>query len=229
MQQFRPSRFEILPTGIKNIIIICGLAFLAQNVFKNSYPIDEVFALHTLQSPLFKPWQLVTHLFMHDQKNFSHLLFNMLALWMFGSVLENLWGLKRFLIFYFACGFGAAFAHLGVLYYETHKTIQLFNVGLKTMDDVNEALLSPTVGASGAVFGCLFAFGFLFPNTFIYFYFLIPIKAKYFVAIYAFIELILAIQNSAGDSVAHVAHLGGGVVGLLLVWFWNKNNRKTFY
>lgn len=227
MQQFRPSRFEILPTGIKNIIIICGLVFLAQNVFKNSYPVNDLFALHTLQSPLFEPWQIVSHLFMHA--DFGHLLFNMLALWMFGSVLENLWGLKRFLIFYFACGLGAAFAHLGVLYFENHKLIELYNNGIAPLQIVHDALSVPTLGASGAVFGCLFAFGYLFPNTYIYFYFLIPIKAKYFVLIYAFLELTLAIQNSAGDTVAHVAHLGGGVVGFLLVWFWNKNNRKTFY
>lgn len=229
MQQFRPTRFEILPTGIKNIIIICGLVFLAQNVFGNSFPVNDVFALHTLQSPLFKPWQLVTHLFMHSTESFSHLLFNMLALWMFGSILENLWGLKRFLIFYFACGFGAAFAHLAVLYYNTHQLIEQYNNGIIPLQMVEREFYSSTVGASGAVFGCLFAFGYLFPNTYIYFYFLIPVKAKYFVIFYALLELTLAIQNSAGSTIAHVAHLGGGAVGLLLVWFWNRNNRKTFY
>lgn len=227
MQHIRPTRFEILPTGIKNIIIICGLVFLAQTVFEKSFPINDIFALHTLQSPVFQPWQLVTSMFMHA--GFGHLLFNMLALWMFGSILENLWGLKRFLIFYFACGFGASFAHLAVLYFDTQKIIQQYNNGFHSLQTIEEYLLSPTRGASGAVFGCLFAYGYLFPNTYIYFYFLIPIKAKFFVLIYAFIELTLAIQNSAGDTVAHVAHLGGGIVGILLVWFWNKSNRKTFY
>lgn len=227
MQQFRPTRFEILPTGIKNIIIICGLVFFAQNVFERSFPVNDLFALHTLQSPVFKPWQLVTHMFMHA--DFGHLLFNMMALWMFGSILENLWGLKRFLIFYFACGFGAAIAHLSVLFYDTHKLIELYNSGVAPLQYVESALLVPTLGASGAVFGCLFAFGYLFPNTYIYFYFLIPVKAKYFVIIYALLELTLAIQNSAGSTVAHVAHLGGGLVGFLLVLFWNKDNRKNFY
>jgi membrane associated rhomboid family serine protease len=166
--------------------------------------------------------------------NFYHILGNMFALWMFGSVLENVWGPQRFLTFYIVCGFGAALCHMGVLYYEMQQTIRLFNAlsfeqqqlyrdGL--LNKVNEA----TLGASGAVFGCLAAFGYLFPNTYIYVYYLIPLKAKWFVMIYAGIELTQAIQNSAGDNVAHVAHLGGALVGIILVYFWNKNNKKTFY
>src|ERR1700712_4487335 len=119
MTQFRPSRFEILPTVIKNLLIINGLFFLAQNVIKApafSFSIEDTFALHAWQSSLFKPWQLVTHMFLHG--DIGHIFGNMFALWMFGSVLENLWGSKRFLTFYLVCGLGAAFIHLLFLSYE---------------------------------------------------------------------------------------------------------------
>ena len=232
MTEFRPTRFEILPTVIKNLLIINGLVFLAQITIGKQINLEDMFALHTWQSQLFKPWQFFTHMFMHG--NFYHILGNMFALWMFGSILENVWGPQRFLTFYIVCGLGAALCHMGVLYYEMQQTIRLFN-GLSfeqqqmyhdgLLNKVNEA----TLGASGAVFGCLAAFGYLFPNTYIYVYYLIPLKAKWFVIIYAGIELTQAIQNSAGDNVAHVAHLGGALVGIILVYFWNKSNKKTFY
>ncbi|KAI9437889.1 rhomboid family protein [Russula earlei] len=214
MTQFRPNRFEILPQVIKNLLIINGLVFLAQYITEQQGGInmDNLFALHTWQSPLFKPWQLLTHMFLHG--SIGHILSNMFVLWMFGSTLENLWGPRRFLIFYLICGLGAALCHMGVL--EAQQVLEA---------KLNE----PTLGASGAVFGCLAAFGYLFPNTQIYLYFLFPLKAKWFVLIYAGFELTMAISNSAGDNVAHVAHLGGALVGFLLVYFWNRNNRRTFY
>jgi membrane associated rhomboid family serine protease len=248
MTEFRPNRFEILPLVIKNLLIINGLVFFAQFVFDKQgiINIDDVFALHTWQSPLFKPWQLVTHMFMHG--NIGHILSNMFALWMFGSILENLWGPKRFLIFYMVCGLGAALCHMGVLYYENQAMIHQFqsiasdidaqNFVMKyrptgyeqTVKQVFESHLNEaTVGASGAVFGCLVAFGYLFPITRIYLYFFLPMIAKWFVLLYALFELSMAISNSAGDNVAHVAHLGGAIVGFLLVYYWNKNNRRTFY
>ncbi len=255
MQQFRPTRFEILPTIIKNLLIINGLVFMAQNVFgaETENKINDLFALHSIQSSLFKPWQFITHLFLHG--DFSHILSNMLALWMFGSMLENVWGPKRFLIFYFACGLGAAFFHMVVLYFENESMIRDFNVFAVTPSGIEgfiakhgsrivgeipnniygaNAVLQlnlneATLGASGAVFGCLAAFGYLFPNTYIYVYFLLPIKAKWFVLLYAGFEFFSAIKNSAGDNVAHIAHLGGALVGIILVYFWNKTNRRTFY
>ena len=255
MQEFRPSRFQILPLAIKNLLIINGLVFLAQQTIGSNGTInmDNAFALHTWQSPYFQPWQFVTHLFMHG--NFGHLLSNMFALWMFGSILENLWGPKRFLIFYISCGLGAALCHMGVLYYESEVMIKNFNVLISqdggaeaiirkyganilqpvplTVDGAKAVVLAnlneATLGASGAVFGCLAAFGYLFPNTLIYLYFFIPLKAKWFVLLYAGFELSMAIANSAGDNVAHVAHLGGALVGILLVYYWNKKSRKTFY
>jgi membrane associated rhomboid family serine protease len=159
----------------------------------------------------------------------------MFALWMFGSILENLWGSKRFLFFYMACGLGAAALHLVSLYVELTNDVELLRQldpstqgtqdYLRLLYKVNMA----TVGASGAVFGCLAAFGYLFPNSLIYLYLFIPIKAKWFVIFYAALELWLGVNNSAGDNVAHWAHLGGALVGFLLVLYWNKRNRKHFY
>jgi membrane associated rhomboid family serine protease len=166
--------------------------------------------------------------------SWTHIIFNMLALWMFGSILENLWGSKRFLIFYMLCGLGAAVMHLGVLYVEMDKVMDYFHQlpaaeQQQLLYADNFKVNIATVGASGAVFGCLAAFGYLFPNSLIYVYFFLPIKAKWFVIIYAGIELWLGVQNSAGDNVAHWAHLGGALVGFLLVLYWNKRNRRNFY
>jgi len=232
MTEFRPGRFEILPLIIKNLLIINGLVFLAQITLSDKVPIDNLFALHTWQSSYFKPWQFVTHLFMHG--DFGHLFSNMFALWMFGSILENLWGPKRFLTFYLICGLGAALCHMGVLYYEAEQLISEYNALPAYHQStytavVNAKLNSATVGASGAVFGCLAAFGYLFPNTYIYIYFFIPMKAKWFVMLYAAFELYSGIRNSAGDDIAHFAHLGGALVGIILVYYWNKTNRKQFY
>ncbi|MEP7258696.1 MAG: rhomboid family intramembrane serine protease [Flavitalea sp.] len=241
MSDIRMSNFQAIPPVIKNLVIINALVFFAQSIFGGNGPfagsfgangIENLFALHDVHSVFFKPHQLITHMFMHG--SITHLLFNMLALWMFGSMLENLWGSKRFLIFYMACGLGAAFLHLGVLYMEMKPVIEVFR---QLPASQQEELLysetfkvnTATVGASGAVFGCLAAFGYLFPNSLIYVYFFLPIKAKWFVIIYAAMELWLGVNNSAGDNVAHWAHLGGALVGFLLVLYWNKANRRNFY
>lgn len=234
MTEFRPSRFEILPTVIKNLIIINVLVFIAQKVLPPTLiDMDNVFALHTWQSELFKPWQFVTYMFLHSTQDFFHIFFNMFALWMFGSVLENVWGPKRFLTFYIVSGLGAALCHMIVLYFENQQIINEYNLLPLAQqqfyaENLKGLLNGATVGASGAVFGCLAAFGYLFPNTYIYLYFF-PIKAKWAVLMYAGYELFASIQNSAGDTVAHIAHLGGALAGFLMVYFWNKNNKKTFY
>lgn len=272
--EFRPSRFEILPPAVKNLLIINVLCFLAQQTFtgiNSPLRIDETFALHAWQSPLFKPWQLLTHLFMHG--SWTHVFFNMLALWMFGAVLENVWGSKRFIIFYLISGLGAALIHLLFLSYEMIplardyeailngqgsaqvdaliRFVQKYNVftypdqvvslltidpqsGMdKVMGGINSyydgRINQETVGASGAVFGILAAFGYLFPNTYIYIYMLIPVKAKWVVLAYGAIELYEGIRNAAGDNIAHWAHLGGALVGLIIVITWNKTNRRTLY
>jgi membrane associated rhomboid family serine protease len=275
MTEFRPGRFQILPTVIKNLIIINVLVFIAQTTLKSQFgdAIDNTFALHNFQSPLFKPWQLVTYLFMHG--GFDHIFFNMFALWMFGATLENLWGPKRFLTFYMVCGLGAAFIHLIVLYFETRgisndfmvlksnfdvghfldfvsrhhngfnqqKVTELITewqaepgnnyyqqIAIESVNDyVNVQLNNGTIGASGAVFGVLAAFGYLFPNDYLYIYFLVPVKVKWAISAYIVIELFTGIKNSAGDNVAHFAHLGGALFGLILVYYWNKTNRRNFY
>ena len=278
MTEFRPSRFEILPIIVKNLLIINGLFYLAQVTFsKGAVPIfsfEDTLALHAWQSDLFKPWQLITHMFLHG--DFYHILGNMFALWMFGSILENVWGAKRFLTFYLICGLGAAFIHLLFLSYELTPIMKDYALVLQQQNDpmafvdamasfgrkynmgfneealvflkadpsntlmtnkvleavttyYNNRINTATLGASGAVFGILAAFVYLFPNTYIYLYFLVPVKAKWLGLIYFSYELFFALQNSAGDNVARWAHIGGAIVGLLIVITWNKTNKKTLY
>jgi membrane associated rhomboid family serine protease len=234
MADIRMGSFQSMPPVVKNLLIINGLVYFAQTVFENStaFSISNMFALHDIHSVYFKPHQLITHMFMHG--DFWHLFFNMFALWMFGAMLENVWGSKKFLIFYMACGLGAAFLHLGVLYREMADVMAIFR---QMPEGQQEELLyserfkvnTPTVGASGAVFGCLAAFGYLFPNSLLYIYGLFPVKAKWFVIFYAAMELWLGVRNSAGDNVAHWAHLGGALVGFILVYVWNKTDRRRFY
>lgn len=248
--EFRPTSFQILPTVVKNIIIINVLVFLAQNTLGTRFPIDNLFALHTFQSPLFRPWQFFTYMFMHG--SIMHIFMNMFAVWTLGSVLENLWGPKRFINFYLITGLGAALFHMVVLYYENQQMIKAYSLLQLNSGNYEEVfnfikkygegqMASPasivagklnvaTLGASGAVFGCLAAFGYLFPNTYLIFIFLpFPIKAKWFVLLYIGGEIIFSLVQMEGDDIAHLAHLGGAAVGFLLVYFWNKTNRKTFY
>jgi membrane associated rhomboid family serine protease len=275
MNEFRPTRFEILPTIIKNLIIINALMFFAQNTFAgptSSFSVEDYFALHAWQSSLFKPWQMITHIFMHG--DFGHILGNMFALWMFGSVLENLWGPKRFLLFYILCGVGASVIHLLILSYQfvpmaadlmrlsqmsvsgsldfneavmaysktnqiqltrilSENNVSLATPGIRSeimeflTNNYNKAVNTATLGASGAVFGILMAFVYLFPNTRIYIYFLFPIKAKWLGILYFSYELFFAVRNTAGDNVARWAHVGGALVGLLLVYLWNKKQKNN--
>ena len=218
MTQFRPTGFGVLPPVIKNLLIINALVFLAQNTLAGpamSFSFEDTFALHAYQSSLFKPWQLITHMFMHG--SFGHIFGNMLALWMFGAILENIWGPKQFLLFYFLCGLGAAFLHLVIMSYELMHATEMY---FQSRVDI------ATLGASGAVFGILIAFVYLFPNTYIYIYFFLPMKAKWLGIIYFSFELYTALQNAPGDGVARWAHVGGAVIGFVLVFIWKKNNRR---
>lgn len=234
MAEFRPGGFQVLPLVVKNLIIINALVFLAQVTLERTggFSMENLFALHDVRSYYFKPHQIVSYMFLHG--GFDHILFNMFALWMFGSALENFWGPKKFLIFYVLCGIGAGLLHLAVLYYENIDLLQAFYSF--PLDKQEELWTNPyfklntaTLGASGSVFGCLAGFGYLFPNSLIYLYFFIPIKAKWFVIAYGAMELYLGVRNSAGDNIAHWAHLGGALIGFLLVLYWNKTNRRTFY
>ncbi len=234
MADFRFSSPFQFPPVVKNLMIINVLVFLTQNIVgqREEGLVENWFALHDLHSVYFKPHQLITHMFMHG--SFAHLFFNMFGLWMFGAAIEHRYGAKRFLQFYIISGLGAAVLHMGILYLEMEPIMEIFR--RLPMEEQLELIESPTfkvnvatLGASGAVFGCLAAFGYLYPNSIIMINFLLPMKAKWLVLIYAGMELLLAFRNSAGDTVAHFAHLGGALTGFLLVYFWNKRNRRTFY
>ena len=197
------NRFQQTTPVVLNLIIINVLVYLVQSLFDGpEEKISRIIALFPYDNPFFKPYQLVTHMFAHG--GFFHLFFNMFVLWMFGTLLERVWGPKRFFIFYFVCGLAAGVAHL-----------LLEN--------------SPAVGASGAIMGLFAAYAYLFPNTeLIIFPIPVPVKAKYAVAIMAAFDLFGGVYPS-GSNIAHFAHLGGLVMGFILVIYWNRTNKKTFY
>lgn len=216
-----------MPPVTKNLIIINLLFFLAK-IVATRYGIDlnDLLGLHFFLAPDFRAFQLLSYMFMHG--GFEHILFNMFAVWMFGRVMETVWGPKRFLLYYMVCGIGAGFAQEIVQY------ISYLSQGLNNYDTVNigYAVISmgdylnrwTTVGASGAVYGILLAFGMTFPNEQMFIFPLpVPIRAKYFVMGYAVIELLSALGNS-GDGVAHFAHLGGMIFGFLLILYWRRHN-----
>lgn len=279
-QQYRPNSFSSLPLIVKNLLIINGLFFLASFLFKSQSNVDlaDYLGLHYFTSDLFQPYQFVTYMFMHG--GLFHIFFNMFALFMFGNVLENLWGPKRFLIFYMVTGIGAALIYLGYQAFEYHQ-IQVAIQGLinnttpeeymsvvknhfsdlysipenrpifegfinewqknienpayseRALSDMSQFISFkeniPMVGASGAVFGILIAFGMLFPNTELMLMFVpIPIKAKYAVIIYAVAELFFGVARFSGDNIAHFAHLGGALFGFILVKYWQKKSNRFY-
>ncbi len=228
MSQFRFGGFERIPNIVKNLIIINVLVFLLQNVVPGDF-MEDTFALHYWQSPLFKPWQPLTHMFMHG--SLGHIFFNMFALYMFGRILEDIWGPRRFLLFYIICGLGASMCHMAVLSYEYMPIYReiMANPSWKELPEYTLLTHQSTLGASGAVFGLLFAFGYLFPNEMLYLYFAVPIRAKWFVAGYALLELFSGVRNSAGDNVAHFAHLGGMLFAFILLRIWKQRVRNNFY
>jgi membrane associated rhomboid family serine protease len=257
---------------VKNLLIINGLFYLATISFNTAFGIDlaNILGLHYFQSDLFRPYQFVSYMFLHA--NFWHVFWNMFALWMFGYLLENVWGPKRFLIYYMVTGIGAAFIqsfvnwldissiqnaataysmnpsldgfvtfvrHYYPQYYEAEGTVRTFiqewsrakNAPGFTAQSIEytDQLIRlhmdiPTIGASGAVYGILLAFGMMFPNMLVYIYFLFPIKAKWIVILYGAIELISGISNNPSDNVAHFAHLGGMVFGFFLILYWKKKS-----
>jgi membrane associated rhomboid family serine protease len=233
MTEFRPGRFEVLPTVVKNLIIINTLVYIAQVTVGNKIPLEPLFALHTWQSDLFKPWQFVTYMFMHGSP--MHLFFNMFGLWMFGATLENIWGPKRFITFYMACGLGAALTQMLAQYVENQSLIhQFYSLSPQDQSFYHYKFLLKldgyTVGASGAISGCLVAFGYLFPNSYLFILPIpFPIKVKWAVIGILALDVYSSIRSNPGDNVAHIAHLGGALIGFLLVYFWNKTNRNRFY
>ena len=221
--QFRPQGFSILPLVVKNLLIINGIFFLATIAMDMVWHVDlaQYLGLHYIGASDFQPYQFVTYMFMHG--SFGHLFFNMFALWMFGNAIENAWGPKRFLFFYMVCGIGAGLTQELVQYIQLNDIVQNYEyVRLNNRSiPVDEYLnMLTTVGASGAVYGILLAFGMMWPNSRIYLYFLIPIKTKWFVLIYGLLELFSGFSSI--DNVAHFAHVGGMVFGLLLILYWKN-------
>lgn len=214
-----------MPTVTKNLLIINVLCFLGAMVARR-YGIDlnDMLGLHFFLASDFNPAQLITYMFMHA--NFQHIFFNMFAVWMFGRTLEMVWGPRRFLFYYILCGIGAGLIQEGVQYIEyvadwSQYTRVDTGMGIISMDEFLNMLT--TVGASGAVYAILLAFGMLFPNSEMFIFPIpMPIKAKYFVIGYAVLELVLGI--SGGDGIAHFAHLGGMLFGLILIIYWRKKN-----
>ena len=226
-QQFSPTGFKVLPTVVKNLLIINILLYLATiTLTRFNIDLTDSLGLHFFMSSDFRLYQIITYMFMHA--NFGHMFFNMFALWMFGATLENIWGPKRFLLFYILCGLGAGLMQEGVQYIEYVTSLshyQNVNLGGGQIIPMGQYLnYMTTGGASGAIYGLLLAFGMMFPNSMIYLYFLVPIKAKWFVIGYAAIELLTGIF-STGDHVAHFAHLGGMLVGLVILLIWKKKGR----
>lgn len=217
---------------VLNLIIINVLVFAAQKMI-TQFDIDQWGALHYYKSPLFKPHQLITHMFMHA--NLSHILFNMFGLWMFGTILEKFWGPKKFLIFYLICGIGASVLEQFLGPYDAHqlaKNSEDLLLRGASIEQVTDFYLNNnySLGASGAIMGVFAAFAFLFPNTELYIMFIpIPLKAKYVIPFFVLVDLFGGIYRIKGDNIGHFAHLGGALVGILLVLYWRKFNKKTFY
>ena len=240
-----------LPDIVKQLIIINVLFFLGSLRLGNAA--YDLLALHYPQNPKFAPWQVVTHMFMHGSIN--HILFNMFGLWMFGGTLAQMWGRNKFLFFYLSTGLGAAALQLGINYFQISTVVgQLVEAGysataftdtLQSGQDYRawSNVISQTqlnqlwtsfnmsmVGASGALYGILVAFAFLFPNTELIIIFLpIPIKAKYFVPILLAFDLFFGFSSYSLGPIAHFAHLGGALTGFIMMWYWKKqqfnNNR----
>jgi membrane associated rhomboid family serine protease len=202
-QEFKPRQFDQIPLVVKNILIINMVLFIAKYLLNNTINLDQYLDLFPIGTPNFKPHQFITYMFMHA--DISHIFLNMLGVYMFGSILENIWGAKRFMNYYLLCGLGAAALQLAISAFNNEYTILL--------------------GASGSVFGLLVAFAVMFPNTELQVYFVIPVKAKYLVIGYSLFELYNGFFSN--DQVAHFAHLGGLIVGVIIMLVWKKN--KNFF
>ena len=214
-----------MPPVVKNLIMINVLMYLITAITGNF--MYENFALFYFKSPFFKPYQLVTHMFMHG--GFTHILFNMYTLYIFGCVLERVWGSQKFLFYYFVTGIGAALLHMGVMYLQLRGYIADYNAGdMFAQSSIQSILVTPTVGASGAIYGLLLAYGMLFPDNIMQLIFPpVALKAKWFVIIFGALELLLGLSGRGGN-VAHFAHLGGMIFGFFLILYWKKNNRMYY-
>lgn len=196
----------------KHILAINIILFIATQL--NPEFMIRTFAVFYPESPLFRPWQVVTYLFMHG--GFMHILFNMYSLWLFGTVLEQSMGSKKYLVFYMLCGLGAVALHFGV------EAISFESASMAAKLDI---MRTPTLGASGAIYGLFLGYAMLYPNSILSFIFPpVSLKAKWMMLIFVGLELVIGI-SSTSDGIAHFAHLGGVVMGILLLLFWRKTGR----
>lgn len=211
-----------MPAAVKNIIIINVLVYLMTSLKGNF--MYENFALFYPTSPFFHWWQPLTHMFMHG--GFWHIFFNMYTLFIFGSVLERVWGTKKFLIYYFVTGLGAAAVHTGVEWIQmTHWMSQAAEGSIAAQASIHALKMTPTVGASGAIYGLLMGYAMLYPDAIMSLIFPpISMKAKWFVLIFAAIELFTGVTGTGGG-IAHFAHLGGLIFGFILLMYWKKTRR----
>lgn len=231
----RDGYMRNIPTVTKNLLIINIIAFLASMMLSTiGVDLNSWGGLHFFMASEFHVWQLLTYQFLHA--GFTHILFNMFAVWMFGMVVENVWGPKKFLFYYLSCGIGAGLTQEVAQLFHFYFTMssqasgisfyEIFQVGKQYATQLNGWT---TIGASGAVYAILLAFGMIFPNERIFIFPLpIPIKAKWFVAFYVAVELFMAL-NTSGDGVAHAAHLGGMLFGFLMIRYWNKHPDSSGY
>lgn len=238
-----------IPPVTLNLIIINVIVWLAQFVFlRQGIDLTDKFGLYYVQSEGFRVYQLITYMFLHSPQSFNHVFFNMFAVFMFGRTLEYVWGGKRFLVYYMATGIGAAIIQMIVTFVRLQllagslapdaisdiysRGFGLLQQNMNYIDSAqgafNIALNSVTVGASGAVFGILLAFGMLFPNAELFIIPIpFPIKAKWLVIGYGALELFLGMANLQGDNVAHFAHLGGMLFGIFMILYWKKKDRAN--
>jgi len=231
------SPFANISPVVKNLLIINIICFLPFIFFQGQYDslVVSHFALFYYGSPLFKPWQILTYMFLHG--GWAHILFNMFALFSFGPILEYTVGSKKFFNLYFICGIGAALFQLLVMSIEMyHYTGQFIVPATFSSPDtvmiqkVSGIYYGPILGASGAIFGLLIAFGMLYPNMELMIMFIpVPVKAKYIIPVYVVIELFLGFGQFAGDNVAHFAHLGGALLGFIVVKTWKIDRNNNTY
>ncbi|WP_374549425.1 rhomboid family intramembrane serine protease [Flavobacterium sp.] len=238
---------------VKQLLIINIIFYIGSQFVSAAYPL---FSLYFPENPNFRFWQPITSMFMHaPMPNLMHIAFNMFALVSFGSALEHFWGGKKFLFFYISCGLGAALLHVGFSYYEYNSALSALQeakiptdvinmiakegkynqtitdlVPLSTLEQLFFSFNTPSVGASGAIYGLLTAFAFMFPNAELALLFIpVPIKAKYFVPGLIFLDLFLGFKGSSifgsgGTGIAHFAHVGGAITGFIMMWYWKNNS-----
>lgn len=252
MNSFRSPLADIPPV-VKNLLIINVIFFIATFVIggNRDFPLlVEYLAVYYFDSPAFKVWQVVTYMFMHSPNSLMHILFNMFALFSFGPVLEHTFGSKRFLNYYLLTGLGALVLQMVVQAIEVYgitgsiinphavtidfaansASMNIQGLSIEAGNKLRDIYTTPMLGASGAIFGVLIAFGMLFPNAELILIFLpIPIKAKYLIPFYIIVELFLGVKQFEGDSVAHFAHLGGALFGFILIKFWGIRRRPGGY